>query len=149
MHEKKRNYYELNRFECCKRRLGILLDRSLEKVKSILKCEYEEKISEFKNKYPFELKFYEYAKSILKYYGIKTNFFIYDECISSVYISYNYSIHRVTVNNCQHIENYIKRMIKVFIICTLNTYDTKRQICLYHNLKQRDEEGKYYENWDE
>lgn len=129
--ESQRKYYEKNKFECCKKRITTSLENSLKRVKKILKNDYESTIDEYRIKYPFDSnKFYSYAFKILRNYGIKSNYDVYDECISWVYISYDYSIHRATINKCNHVENYIKCMIRVFIVCVLNTYNREKEYLL-------------------
>lgn len=144
-----KSYYERNKYLCCKRRIGILLDRSFEKIRNIWAEKYNDKIEEYREKFPFDEKFYSYGKYILNFYGIRDNSMIYDECISFVYVSYDYSIHRATVNKCENIKNYIKKMIKIFFICIINTYDLTKEIAKYHNLILTDEEGNLYKNKEE
>jgi len=44
----------------------------------------------------------------------------------------------------KHINFYIRKMIKLFIVCTLIIFNEKRQICKTHGLKLVDENGEEY-----
>ena len=44
----------------------------------------------------------------------------------------------------KHINFYIRKMVKLFIVCTLIIFNEKRQICKTHGLKLVDENGEEY-----
>ena len=109
---------------------------------------YSKKIEEIEKKVPYNYEKWDKFSSIILYeYSIQKNNECYDDCKSIVYEAYRYSIHRMTLRNrktVKHINFYIRKMVKLFIVCTLIIFNEKRQICKTHGLKLVDENGEEY-----
>ena len=91
-------------------------------------------MNEFLNQYPFEEseKFIRYA---LRWHGIYKNRNNYDECYSDATLGYYYSICRCAYCNYSYVEAYIKKMIRITIICGINISKEVETICRENNLK--------------
>lgn len=109
MSKKKNHYYTKNKYHYCERILKVYFPESISKVKKILGNNYESTMKRIRQEHPFIEDFYNYAESFLKRYGVFEQHSVYQDCISIIYDSYEYSIHRYTVNNCKYISSYIKK----------------------------------------
>ena len=146
--EYSRLYYEKNKYDICKKRVNQYLENSIRNVESFWKNKYSKKIEEIEKKVPYNYEKWDKFSSIILYeYSIQENNECYDDCKSIVYEAYRYSIYRMTLRKhktVKHINFYIRKMVKLFIVCTLIIFNEKRQICKTHGLKLVDENGEEY-----
>ena len=127
--EYSRLYYEKNKYDICKKRVNQYLENSIRNVESFWKNKYSKKIEEIEKKVPYNYEKWDKFSSII------------------VYEAYRYSIHRMTLRKpktIKHINFYIRKMIKLFIVCTLIIFNEKNQICKTHGLKLVVEIGEEY-----
>lgn len=129
---RRRAYYEENRYELCKRKMEIYIPKSIDKVFKIM----PKTVSEYLTQYIYDERFESYARYVLKRMGVSASRDYYDECISNTYQGYIYSICMCAMYGYTgtHVNNYIKKMIRVTIICGINTFDEVRHICKENNL---------------
>ena len=144
--EKRRKYYENNKYDISKKILTVYLENSIKRVKLFWKRKYHKKINELETKVPYSHK--KFGKSIflaLRNFGISKNHECCSDCISVAYDAYRYSIHRMSMYEeptIEHIESYIKKMIRIYILCTIIVFNEKIQICKFHGLKLLNEDKK-------
>lgn len=110
MQKKYQEYYRKNRVRLCEKQVNVYMPNSIKKIGNII----PEKILELYNLHPFE-KYDSYLKVKLKIFGIRNGDIAFDECYDAAMIGYMYSIHRCAYMNYEHIENYIKFMIRCCI----------------------------------
>lgn len=51
-------------------------------------------------------------------------------------LAYLYSIHRCAFMSYNHVAAYIKKMIKIYIICALVVYDDSKNLCKANGFKE-------------
>lgn len=121
----RRKYYENNRYKFSKHCI-----ENMQKEIDRLNKEIPEKIHEYYKIYAYGVNMENYTISILRHYGIAKEKSFYQECVSNTYLGYMYSIGRCAYCGYtgKHVENYIKLMIRVGIICGINTSNEARQI---------------------
>ena len=110
MQKNYQEYYLKNRVRLCEKQVDVYMPNSIRKIGKMI----PEKILELYNLHPFE-KYDSYLLAKLKTSGIKSSDIAFDECYEAAMIGYMYSIHRCAYMNYEHIENYIKFMIRCCI----------------------------------
>ena len=141
---RRRAYYEKNRYEICKRKMEIYIPQSIDKVKRIM----PKTVLEYQAQYIYDERLESYTKYILKRMGVSASRDYYDDCISNSFLGYLYSICMCAMYGYTgtHVRNYIKKMIRVTIICGINTSDEVHQICKENHLsvKYLDDDRRLY-----
>ena len=131
-----RTYYERNRYELCKKTIGIYWENAVKRAKI---CNSETILSLYQ-KYPYE----EYAeicfKQFVKKYRIHRNSYLYDECYSASSQAYMYTISLLSYR--EHTEEWVKRylyrIMQIYVICVIYTISEVKEICKHNNLKAVD-----------
>lgn len=83
-------YYERNRQEICRRRIGEECFRAIEKVK--ITC--PERVERYLEEWPFDAYADRRIKSQLRWWRIDPQHSLYDDCYDAGMLAYLYSIHR-------------------------------------------------------
>lgn len=130
--EKRRKYYEENRYRICNYTLNCNCMKAIEQIHSL--C--PDAICEYIELYPFE-KYAEQpiAKELSKK-GIYPAQGRYADCYDAGMFAYLYSIHRCAYMRYSHVEAYIKKMIRIYIVCALVVYDETRNLCRENGLRE-------------
>ncbi|MBC8589655.1 hypothetical protein [Wansuia hejianensis] len=123
--EKRKQYYQKNRIEICKKTIGIYCDRSIEKIQKV----YSREVKALYEKYPFEEYGDRLIKTILLQYGIREGKYECAECYEAGVMAYVYSMNRFAVIECIYIKAYIKKIINIYIKCALVICNESRNIC--------------------
>ena len=128
-----RTYYEKNRYEICKKRLGIYWENAMRRARMRNK-----KIVELMYRlYPYE-KYAEVCfKRIVRKYHIYRNSYLYDEChsVSSQAYMYTMSMLSYQTHTEESVKKYLYTMIRIYIICVLNTSNEVKKICTHNKLR--------------
>ena len=119
-----RTYYERNRYALCRRRLGEECFRAMEKVKAV--C--PERIEQYMEQWPFDA----YADRRIKSHP---QHHLYDDCYDAGMLAYLYSIHRCAMMEYQHVNQYIAKMVRIFVICALNAGRETENLCRESDLR--------------
>lgn len=93
-------------------------------------------MEEYYTKFPYERYCEPLIRKQIRRFGIKAHQIEYQECYSAAMESYMYSIAQCALHNYNYVENYIKKMIKVTIICVLVIVNENCIICREHGFKQ-------------
>lgn len=125
------SYYERNRYELCRRRIEEACFRAMEKVKAV--C--PERIERYLERWPFDAYADRRIKSQLRWWRIYPQHRLYDDCYDAGMMAYLYSIHRCAVMEYQHVEQYIAKMVRIFVICALNVGREAENICRKNGLR--------------
>lgn len=126
-----RTYYERNRQELCRRRIGEECFRAMEKVKMV--C--PERIEWYLEQWPFDAYADRRIKSQLWWWHIYPQHHLYDDCYDAGMLAYLYSIHRCAMMEYQHVNQYIAKMVRIFVICALNIGRDAENLCRGNNLR--------------
>ncbi len=126
-----RTYYERNRYELCRRRIGEECFRAMEKVMAV--C--PERIERYLEQWPFEAYAAKRIKSQLWRWRIYPQHRLYDDCYDAGMLAYLYSIYRCAMMEYQHVNQYIAKMVGIFIICALNAGRETENLCRENNLR--------------
>lgn len=96
-----------------------------------------ERVAEYKRVYTYDANTEKYICHIITGFGIRKDRACFAECFSNASYSYLFSICMCAYKSYsgKHVACYIKRMIKVSIICSLNTYNVVQEICKNNNLR--------------
>lgn len=127
------SYYERNRYELCRRRIGEECFRAMEKVKTV--C--PERIERYLEQWPFDAYADRRIKRQLWWYRIHPQHQLYDDCYDAGMLAYLYSIHRCAMMEYQYVNQYIAKMVRIFVICALNAGRETEHLCREHNLRLR------------
>ena len=130
--EKKKKYYEANKYKICHNTLNHYCFKSIERIKNI--C--PERINDYISRYPFDEYAEQYIKRKLTLCKIYPKQARYADCYDAGMFAYLYSIHRCAFMNYNHTARYIKKMIRIYIICAIVLYDEERNLCKTNNFKE-------------
>lgn len=125
-----RAYYERNRYELCKRRIGEDCFRAMEKVKAA--C--PERVARYLARWPFETCADRRIRLQLRQWRIYPQHQLYDDCYDAGMLAYLYSIHRCAMMEYQYVGRYIAKMVRVFVICALNVGREAENLCRENDL---------------
>lgn len=126
-----RTYYERNRQELCRRRIGEECFRAMEKVRMV--C--PERIEWYLEQWPFDAYADRRIKSQLWWWHIYPQHYLYDDCYDAGMLAYLYSIHRCAMMEYQHVDQYIAKMVRIFVICALNIGRDAENLCRENGLR--------------
>jgi len=122
---KSKNYYEKNKYRLCNNKLNFYSFYAIEQIQENCK----ETVNEYFERYPFEM----YAENYILKELYKKNIYStqdkYADCYDAGMIAYLYSICRCAYMKYNHTEAYIKKMVRVYIICALVVYTDTYNLC--------------------
>ena len=122
---KSKKYYERNKYRLCYYKLNSYSFDAIEQISK--KC--SKTVRKYIENYPFEIYADKYIIQELNRYRIYTTHGNYDDCYDAGMIAYLYSVHRCAFMKYNHTEAYIKKMIRIYIICALVIYNETYNIC--------------------
>jgi hypothetical protein len=122
---KRAEYYAQNRYTICYKTLNVGCFKSMESVRIL--C--PERISEYFERYPFEIYAEKQIKRQLSKNGINPSRDQYAECYDAGMLAYLYSIHRCSALNCDYVMPYIQKMIRIYVICALVVSNETKNLC--------------------
>lgn len=100
------------------------------------------KIQKLYLKYPYETYGEQCFRRLCWRFRIKKHYYWYDECYSVSMKAYMYTICHCSMKEDSEklIIAYLYKMMKVYIICVLNSFYESKNICILNNLKAIDVE---------
>lgn len=125
------SYYERNRYEICRRRIGEECFRAMERVKAV--C--PERIDRYLEQWPFDAYADRRIKSQLRWWHIYPQHHLYDDCYDAGMLAYLYSIHRCAMMEYEYVNHYIAKMVRIFVICALNVGREAENLCRENDLR--------------
>lgn len=123
--EKRRKYYEANKITICTNTLNKYCVNKIQKIRD--SC--GDKIADYIKRYPFEKCAERYLRKQLHIFKIHPSVSHYDDCFSAGMMAYLYSIHRCAEMSYDHVEPYIKKLIRIYIICALVIHNDAKNLC--------------------
>lgn len=90
--------------------------------------------------YPYEKYGDTCFKHTIRKFRIYRNSYLYDECysVSSQAYMYTMSLLSYQTHTEERVRRYLYKMIRIYIICVLNTCNEVKEICKQNNLKAID-----------
>ncbi len=141
-----RQYYMENRVKLCRQKLTVYSYKSMAEIKSRI----PDRVEEYLRAYPFE----EFGdrlirSTLLRRFSIRPRQAEYEDCYEAGILAYLYSIHRCADMACDYTVPYIRKMIRIYIICALVVYYDSRDLCrrnhfLEIRLDDEEETGRRY-----
>jgi len=123
--EKRRKYYEDNKYDICNKTLNKYCVKKIEEVRNL----YIDRVNDYIGRYPFEKYADCYIKRELYKYKIFSMHDRYADCYDAGMMAYLYSVHRCAEMLYSHTEAYIKKLIRIYIVCALVIYDDTKNLC--------------------
>ena len=130
--EKRRKYYENNRYAICDKTINSYCASKIKKVRGLCIG----RVNEYMVRYPFEKYADRYIKRQLSIYKVKPSDSRYADCYDAGMMAYLYSIHRCAEMSYSHTEPYIKKLVRIYIICALVVYDDTRNLCQANGFRE-------------
>ncbi len=130
--ERWRRYYEKNRYTLCRKKLDEQCYRSIQDIRA--RC--PERVQEYLSRYPFEQYARRQIERELAWRGISPAREVYMECYDAGMLAYLYSIHRCALMACGYTEYYIRKMIRILILCALVVSAEVGNLCRQNNLTE-------------
>jgi hypothetical protein len=140
--ERRRKYYEENKYAICNKTLNIHCVNKIQKVRNL----YIDKVNEYISRYPFEIYADCYIKKRLALHRIHSNHSHYADCYDAGMMAYLYSVHRCAEMSYAHVEPYIKKVICIYIVCALVINNDSKNLCNangFREIKLDDEALRY------
>jgi len=123
--EKRREYYEKNRYRICNHTLNSYCLKAMEKIR----VSHPEAVDSYIQQYPFEEYAEKYIRRVLYIHKISRSHGMHDDCYDAGMMAYLYSIHRCACMQYTHTQAYIKKMIRIYVVCAIVIYHESRNIC--------------------
>lgn len=130
--EKQRQYYEKNKFTLCIYTINIYPVNKIEKIRSL--C--PDKADEYISRYPFEGYAEGYIKKRLAIHKVFSSHSHHHDCYDAGVMAYLYSVHRCAEMSYDHVEPYIKKLIRIYIICALAIHNDTRNLCHANDFRE-------------
>jgi hypothetical protein len=125
-------YYEKNKYRICNRTLNVYCVKAIEKTR--IAC--PNSVDDYLKRYPFET----YAEPNIKKELHKRHIFssqgAHADCYDAGMFAYLYSVHRCAVMRYDYTEAYIKKMIRIYIVCALVVYSEAQNLCRANGLRE-------------
>ena len=125
-----KTYFERHKYECCKSTF-----QNAEHVIKAMRDTNAVLIDEYYGKYPFEEYAQNYIRYVLAFMRISENRAEYQECVSAGELAYIYSISRCACMKYENVEAYIRKVVRIYIKCSLIIYHETQLICRNNNFK--------------
>jgi len=132
MREKRRKYYEANKYSLCHKMVNVHCDSKTKKARDL----YSDRVDSYISRYPFEQYADSYIKKQLAICKISLACSHYHDCYDAGMMAYLYSIHRCAEMSYSHVEAYIKKVVRIYIICALVIHDDSKNLCHANNFRQ-------------
>ena len=123
--QKRRKYYEDNRYSICHKTLNVYCIKKIKSVRSL--C--ADRVGDYMMRYPFENCTDGYIKKQLRIYRVHSSHSHYDDCYDAGMMAYMYSIHRCAEMSYNHVEQYIKKLVRIYIVCALVIHNDTKNLC--------------------
>lgn len=130
---RRHRYYEKHKYEIAVKTIEEYFPNTIKRLQK----EIPEKMEEYFKKYSYDLYWEKYTKAMLGHYGVGKAKIYYQECYSNTFLGYMYGVGRCAYSGYegQHVVNYIKKMIRVSIICGINASNEVGHICRENNCR--------------
>lgn len=116
----------------CRRTLDDYACRSMERVRT----QYQERVTEWFARFPFEEYGHRYICIQLRRCRIFAGHAAYDDCYEAGMLAYMYSVHRCAALNCDYTLPYIRKMVRIYVLCALVVYRDAYNLCRANGFRE-------------
>jgi hypothetical protein len=127
-----REYRENKKYALCYRTLNRYCFKSMEQIR----CLCPDRVNYYMIRYPFEEYAERHIKKEIYKNGIYPSQAQYADCYDAGMLAYLYSIHRCAAMNCNYAVSYIRKMIRIYIICALVVYRDAKNLCRTNGFRE-------------
>lgn len=106
--------------------------RSMESIQA----RYPRRVEQYFQNFPFDRYGHDFICNVLYRFRIYRDRAEYDDCYEAGMVAYLYSVHRCAALNCDYTIPYIRKMIRIYVLCALVIADDGRNICRSNSLRQ-------------
>ena len=130
--EKRRQYYEKNRYRLCDNSLNHYCPKTIAQIVKL--C--PDAVNEYYHRYSFEEYGEPSIQKQLSNYRIFSHQARYQDCYDAGMLAYLFSIHRCAYMGIENVRAYINKMIRIYVVCALVIYDDVRNLCKANDFKE-------------
>lgn len=116
----------------CRRTLEDYACRSMERVRT----QFPEQVAKWLTRFPFEEYGHKYICVQLYRYRVLTGNAAYDDCYEAGMLAYLYSIHRCAALGCDYTIPYIRKMVRIYVLCALIVYRDAHNLCRANGFRE-------------
>lgn len=106
--------------------------RSMESIQAL----YPQRVEQYLLDFPFDQYGHRFIRIVLCRFRISAHQMEYDDCYEAGMLAYLYSIHRCAALNCDYTVPYIRKMIRIYVLCALAIANDGRNLCRCNGLRQ-------------
>lgn len=128
----KREYWEKNKYKLCYELLNYYCFKSMEEIQK--QC--PKRVEKYLTRYPFEKYAEKRIRRELYIRGVYLSDSKYADCYDAGMLAYMYSIHRCAYLACDYTIPYIRKMIRIYVLCALIVYNEIGNICRMNQFKE-------------
>ena len=130
--ENRRQYYEANKYALCHHTLNVYCVNKIERIRTLCPDRADSYIS----RYPFEEYADRYIKKRLAIHRVLSSHGHYHDCYDAGMMAYLYSVHRCAEMSYDHVIPYIKKLVRIYIICALVIHDDTKNLCQSNGFRE-------------
>ena len=121
-----------NKIERYKKTISVYAYRSIESIKK----QFPEAVDRYLKLYPFEQYGNKAITSTLSRNRIFPSHGEYADCFEAGMIAYLYSVHRCASMNCDYTVPYIRKMVRIYIVCAIVIYNDTKNLCRINGFRE-------------
>lgn len=116
----------------CRKTLEEYAYRSIERVR----MQFPEQVAEWLALFPFEE--YGHRRICAQLYRCRifAGHAAYDDCYEAGMLAYLYSMHRCAALNCDYTVPYIRKMVRIYVLCALIVYRDAHNLCRANGFRE-------------
>lgn len=116
----------------CRKTISEYSYRSMESIQAL----YPHRVERYFQNYPFDQYGHRFICNVLYRFRIYRDRAEYDDCYEAGMVAYLYSVHRCAALDCDYTIPYIRKMIRIYVLCALVIADDGRNLCRANGLRQ-------------
>ena len=121
-----------NKIGVYKKTISDYAYRSIESIKN----QFPEAVERYLKLYPFEQYGHKVIANTLSRNRIFPSHGEYADCFEAGMIAYLYSVHRCASMNCDYTVPYIRKMVRIYIVCALVIYNDAKNLCRINGFRE-------------
>lgn len=128
----RQNYFQRHCVSISRKTIGEYCYRAIERVQQ----ECPEKVERLLEQYPFERFASKCLCKQLQYLRIYPSQARYDDCYDAGMMAYLYTIHRCAYMGYSHVEAYMAKITRIYLLCAAIAFRDAQNLCRENNLRE-------------